>query len=56
MLYKESARRDDFKLQIINNISQATDNSMNYILVPRTRTFCETINAHKTAEHYEPLI
>jgi len=57
MLYKESARRDDFKLQIISNISQANDNSVNYILIPPTQTVCETIiNAHKTGAIYEPLV
>jgi hypothetical protein len=56
-LYQESARRDDFKLQIINNISQATDTSVNYILVPPTRTVCETIiNSHKTSKKFEPLV
>ena len=56
-LYQESARRDDFKLQIINNISQATDTSVNYILVPPTRTVCETIiNAHKTSKKFDPLV
>ena len=55
-LYRESTRRDDFQLVIINNISQANDNSKNYILVPPTRTVCETIiNSHKTGHVYEPL-
>jgi len=56
-LYQESTRRDDFQLKIINNISQANDNLVNYILVPTTRAVCEIINnSHKTGHVYEPLI
>jgi len=59
MLYKESCRRDDFKLKIVPNIKEADkdkDPNENYIVVPRTRAVCETvINAHKTAGHFEPL-
>ena len=54
-LYRESTRRDDFQLIIINNIANANDVSKNYILVP-PKAVCQTIiNAHKTASHFEPL-
>jgi len=57
MLYKESTRRDDFKLKIVPNMKESgEDPNENYIVVPRTRTVCETvINAHKTSGHFEPL-
>lgn len=57
LLYKESTRRDDFQLHIINNMAGATDASTNYILVPANGSVCSTIiNAHKTASHFEPLV
>jgi hypothetical protein len=59
MLYKESTRRDDFKLKIVSNLKETDkkiDAEENYIVVPRTRAVCETvINAHKTAGHFDPL-
>ena len=56
-LYEESTRRDDFKLKIISNDKEATDTNENYLVVPKTRTVCQTvINAHKTSGHFEPLV
>jgi len=61
MLYKESPRRDDFKLKIIDDVSQAIDPKENYLISPSNtlteRTVCKTvINSHKTAGHFDPLV
>jgi hypothetical protein len=61
MLYREGPRRDDFKLKIIENATEANDPKENYLVVPPNtlteRTVCQTvINAHKTAGHFDPLV
>ena len=56
MLYKESPRRDDFQLCIINDISNATNSKINYISVPNDSVCSTVINEHKTGQVYEPLI
>ena len=56
MFYKESPRRDDFQLCIINDVSNATDSKINYISVPQDGVCSTIINEHKTGKVYDPLI
>ena len=51
-LYDELTVRDDFALKIISNHKDATDDKINYLLVPKLMACKITINTYKTDKKY----
>lgn len=51
-LYDELTVRDDFQLKLIYNHKDATDDKINYILVPKLMACKITINTYKTDAKY----
>jgi hypothetical protein len=51
-LYDELTVRDDFQLKLISNQKDASDDKINYLVIPRTGNYRIIINTYKTEQKY----